>query len=140
MYSYSSYLSFYIRPTTLRPSYDSYQFTPSIIQALYHIPVFQEAVLAYRPSLESWGCTDEYWRGTGPSLPEMQLMQVTEDEEIQLRYATLAESLPSAMKGRLGGDLVGITFGHLREQEYFTFLDDFFFFFSFLFPALFSFL
>ncbi|RUS23057.1 hypothetical protein BC937DRAFT_93012 [Endogone sp. FLAS-F59071] len=99
--------SLYTRPTALRPSDSAYQFTPSIIQALYHVPVFREAVLAYRPSLESWGYTDEYWRGMGSNLPEMQLMQVTEDKEMQPRYTTMTKPLPSAAKCKLGGGWVG---------------------------------
>ncbi|RUP52267.1 hypothetical protein BC936DRAFT_149523 [Jimgerdemannia flammicorona] len=89
-------------PTALRPPTHGYQFTPPVLQALYHVPIFRRVVLGYRPSIERWGSPDGYWRGEGDSLPIIQPMPDTdEDDEQRPPYAGQAGEavlLPTSMK------------------------------------------
>ncbi|CAG8584347.1 1782_t:CDS:10 [Funneliformis caledonium] len=45
-----------------------YGYAGSLFQALFHIPIFRLALLAYRPSRENWGAVEGYWKGTAMGL------------------------------------------------------------------------
>lgn len=60
----SKYSSIGLRP----PPYD-YAYVPVILQTLFSITFFQDAVLAFRPTADNWGSTVGYWRGEGEAVP-----------------------------------------------------------------------
>ncbi|CAG8689829.1 10236_t:CDS:10, partial [Acaulospora morrowiae] len=54
-------------PIGLRPA-NTYHCANSLIQALFYIPIFRLALLAFRPTRDDWGEVDGYWKGTQDGL------------------------------------------------------------------------
>jgi hypothetical protein len=54
-------------PLGLKPIL-SHGYACSFFQALFHIPVFRLAILAYRPTRSDWGEVDGYWSGKSQGL------------------------------------------------------------------------
>ena len=52
----------------LRPPPYDYAYVPIILQTLYSITFFQEAVFAFRPTADDWGLPQGYWRGEGDAV------------------------------------------------------------------------
>ncbi|CAO3584325.1 unnamed protein product [Absidia cylindrospora] len=60
-------------PAGLRPPSYNFAYSPIIIQALFHVPLFRQAVLSYRPTPHAWGAPHNYWKGFGEPVPGYKL-------------------------------------------------------------------
>ncbi|KAI8344558.1 hypothetical protein BC941DRAFT_497811 [Chlamydoabsidia padenii] len=56
-------------PPGLRPPSYNFAYSPIIIQALFHIPLFRWTVLSFRPTPHTWGEPQNYWKGFGEPVP-----------------------------------------------------------------------
>lgn len=55
----------------LRPPPYDYAYVPVILQTLFSITFFQDAVFAFRPTTDNWGSPLGYWRGEGEAVPTL---------------------------------------------------------------------
>ncbi|KAI8644348.1 hypothetical protein BD408DRAFT_340692 [Parasitella parasitica] len=56
-------------PIGLRPPSYNFAYSPVLVQALFHVTTFQEAVLSFRPTAYLWGSPKSYWKGFGEPVP-----------------------------------------------------------------------
>lgn len=74
-------LSIY-RPIGLRPPSYNFAYSPVILQALFHITAFQQAVLSFRPVPYAWGAPKNYWKGFGEPVPGYIMKQVVTKRQV----------------------------------------------------------
>lgn len=73
---------FIFRPIGLRPPSYNFAYSPVLIQALFHVTAFQEAVLSFRPTPYSWGAPKNYWKGFGEPVPGYIMREVVTKRQI----------------------------------------------------------
>lgn len=83
-----------IRPTGLRPPSYNFAYSPVVVQALFHVTAFQEAVLSFRPTPYAWGAPKNYWKGFGEPVPGYIMREVVTKR--QVTRPVMASEAPAA--------------------------------------------
>ncbi|KAL0084122.1 ubiquitin carboxyl-terminal hydrolase-domain-containing protein [Phycomyces blakesleeanus] len=55
-------------PLGLCPPSHHFTYAPALFQALFHVPLFRKAILAFRPVPIQWGTPLNYWKGFGDAV------------------------------------------------------------------------
>ncbi|KAI8876918.1 hypothetical protein K501DRAFT_199353 [Backusella circina FSU 941] len=69
-------------PIGLRPPSYNFNYSPVLLQALFHISAFQYTVLSYRPTPYSWGQPLNYWKGFGEAVPGYMVQKVVTRKQV----------------------------------------------------------
>ncbi|CEP09599.1 hypothetical protein [Parasitella parasitica] len=81
-------------PIGLRPPSYNFAYSPVLVQALFHITAFQEAVLSFRPTAYVWGSPKNYWKGFGETVPGYIKRDFITKRQSMKPAATPESSLP----------------------------------------------
>lgn len=84
----------YDRPIGLRPPSYNFAYSPILVQALFHVTAFQEAILSFRPTPYAWGAPKNYWKGFGEPVPGYIMREVVTKR--QVTKPVIAPEAPSA--------------------------------------------
>ncbi|KAG1068361.1 hypothetical protein G6F42_026385 [Rhizopus arrhizus] len=69
-------------PIGLRPPSYNFAYSPIVVQALFHVTAFQEAVLSFRPTPYAWGAPKNYWKGFGEPVPGYIMREVVTKRQV----------------------------------------------------------
>ncbi|KAL9541078.1 hypothetical protein MBANPS3_009329 [Mucor bainieri] len=69
-------------PIGLRPPSYNFAYSPILVQALFHVTAFQEAVLSFRPTPYAWGAPKNYWKGFGEPVPGYIMREVVTKRQV----------------------------------------------------------
>ncbi|KAI8382301.1 hypothetical protein BD560DRAFT_452903 [Blakeslea trispora] len=126
-------------PIGLRPPSYHFAYAPIIIQALFHVTAFQQAVLSFRPLPYTWKSPKNYWKGFGEPVPnyrmhpkqstsshspkEAQLIALDSPDSLPIDQLTLTETTVDQVEEEQELEKMSVSMQALAElQRLFAFL------------------